>query len=233
MKHPDSQGWSSYLDSDLPAPETRRLEEHLEGCGACRSLVSELEEIRRGARELPDLLPPRDLWPGIARAIEAGRGAEAGVIPLHPSPSRRYPEGTGTFGLSYPRAAAAGVVLALCSGLIGAALSRASSPASLPPAAETPAWVRQVGSASPELESSAREVARLEELLARYRESLDPGTVRILEKGMGVIDQAIQESLAALELDPGNQFLRVHLRQSLQAKADYLRDATSLVAPRS
>jgi hypothetical protein len=90
-------------------------------------------------------------------------------------------------------------------------------------------WVNLVRETSPGLEGSALEVARLEEMLEQNRENLDPATAGILEKNLGVIDQAIRESLNALRSDPGNRFLETHLERSIRAKGDYLRDAAVLV----
>jgi hypothetical protein len=128
-----------------------------------------------------------------------------------------------------PQAAAAGLVLALLSAAAGAKVARepAMGPG-VPPAAEA-SWVSLVREASPSLEGSALEVAHLEEMLERNRENLDPTTAAILEKNLGVIDQAIRESLNALRSDPGNRFLETHLERSIRAKGDYLRDAAALV----
>jgi len=90
-------------------------------------------------------------------------------------------------------------------------------------------WVSLVGEASPDLETSAREVARLEAILAGNRGDLDVNTARILEKNLDVIDHAIRESLAALRADPGNRFLETHLERSIHTKGEYLRDAALLV----
>lgn len=233
MSHPDTEILSRLLDEDLSPEEARRLAAHLEGCGSCRALLGGIEEVRRLAGELPDRLPPRDLWPDIARALERGIAAEPEVIPIRPSlsgPGKRARVWRG-FRLSYPQAAAAGLALALLSGVAGGWLAREGGVERAASAPQRPAWVQQVEQATPELGGAAEEVARLEDLLLRHREELDPSTIRILEKSMGAIDQAIRESLAALELDPGNRFLRDHLQWALQAKADYLRDATALVAP--
>jgi len=75
------------------------------------------------------------------------------------------------------------------------------------------------------------EVARLEEMLDRNRDQLDPETTRVLEKNLSVIDRAIQESVRALEADPGNRFLESHLARSMEIRANYLREAAAFVVP--
>jgi hypothetical protein len=67
---------ADYLEGDLAAAERRQLEAHLASCVRCTALVRELEQIRAGAADLPELTPSRDLWAGIARRIEAP------VVPL-------------------------------------------------------------------------------------------------------------------------------------------------------
>lgn len=232
MRHPKSESLSHYLDGELPPPEAEELEAHLEGCATCASILRDLEAIQARARSLEDQVPGRDLWPEIARAIQEGERGDPQVIELHPRAAPRSSgAGRSSFRLSYIQAVAAGLVLALFSGGIGALLFGGSSASAAATADPPPAWVELVSSASPALGASAREVARLEESLARYRDRLEPETARILEKNLAVIDRAIQESVRALEADPGNTFLESHLARSVEIKANYLREATAFVVP--
>jgi negative regulator of sigma E activity len=232
MRHPRSEVLSDYLDGELPHRETRELEAHLNECAACLALLRDFREIRVRARSLEDQVPERDLWPEIARAIRDEKARDPQVIELRswaaPGPSRAEP---GAFKLSYLQAAAAGLVLALFSGVLGALLS-GGPPSPGVVTGESPApWVQMVSSASPGLGDAAREVARLEESLAEHSDQIKPETARILEKNLAVIDRAIQESVRALEADPGNAFLENHLARSVEAKADYLREAAAFVVP--
>jgi hypothetical protein len=230
MRHPKSEIFSDYLDGELTLPEAEELEAHLEGCDICASVLRDLKEIQSRARSLEDQTPGRDLWPEIARAIQEGERGDPKVITLHPwaaQPSSAA--GRSGFRLSYIQAVAAGLVLAIFSGGLGALLFGASS--HLATDDRPPAWVEMVSSASPGLGASAREVARLEESLAKYRDRLEPETARILEKNLAVIDRAISESVRALEADPGNAFLESHLARSVEIKANYLREAAAFVVP--
>jgi hypothetical protein len=228
MKHPASHRLSAYVDGDLAPTQLRELEDHLRECGDCAELLADLESVRSRARGLPDRFPPRDLWPEIAWAIREDATEDPDVIRLHPVPTSGLERRRRGFGIPIPQAAAAGLALAIFSGTVGARLGRPSSlePVQAPQAEAS--WVSLVGEASPGLEGSAREVARLEGILAGHRGELDPATARILEKNIGVIDQAIRESIAALRSDPGNRFLETHLEMSIQAKGEYLRDAAVL-----
>jgi hypothetical protein len=69
----------------------------------------------------------------------------------------------------------------------------------------------------------------LEAALLEGRGTLDPNTLRLLEKNLAVIERAIAESRAALEVDPGNDYLERHLRNALESKRTYLEEAVRLV----
>lgn len=75
----------------------------------------------------------------------------------------------------------------------------------------------------------ARELASLEGALASARDVLDPNTVRVLERNLGIIEQAIQDSQRALAQDPENDFLVEHLQRVYQRKLEYLREAARVV----
>ena len=74
------------------------------------------------------------------------------------------------------------------------------------------------------------ELASLEEVLEGARSSLDPNTVRVIERNLAVIEQAIADSQQALALDPENEFLTEHLERVYERKIEYLRDAARVVA---
>ena len=232
MSHPKSELLSDYLDGELPQQEAGRLETHLEECPSCSDLLRELSEVQRVARTLPERFPERDLWPEISEAILGDGSRSPKVIELHPwrrSPSEKL--GRRGLRLSYFQAAAAAVILALFSGAAGAFLQGTQPPSELETAAVPHPWVEQVSQANPDLGDAAREVAQLETLLAQNTDRIDEETVRILEKNLEIIDQAIRESIRALQTDPGNPFLERHLARSVESKATYLREATAFVAP--
>ncbi len=220
---------SEYLDGSLDEPLRLEVEAHLTECRGCRDVLQELRRVVAGAAALGPREPDRDLWPGIAAAIGAPVRARAlrgrgDVIEL---PTAR-PSGRTRRGLylSVPQLAAAGIALTLTT----AALTWSLSPAPAVPAeAGAPVGPVTVASqaqgASPEL---AAELALLEGALDAVRGRLDPNTVRLLEKNLGVIDRAITESLLALEQDPANEFVRAHLENTYRDKADYLREAARL-----
>jgi hypothetical protein len=105
------------------------------------------------------------------------------------------------------------------------------APARFGDAAATP--VATPAAARPLLAGEATfdaEIGELRSVLERRRTELDPATVAILEHNLGVIDQAIDQSRAALVRDPANQFLTEQLNSTLGKKVELLRTAAMLPA---
>lgn len=48
---------SAYLDQALPAPEARRLRDHLQACAACRGQLEGLRQADSALRDLPGITP--------------------------------------------------------------------------------------------------------------------------------------------------------------------------------
>jgi anti-sigma factor RsiW len=72
-----------YLEDTLDDAVRTKVEMHLRECVRCASLVRDIENIRKEASALPDLVPARDLWEGIEARIAAP------VIPLATRPERQ------------------------------------------------------------------------------------------------------------------------------------------------
>ena len=77
-------------------------------------------------------------------------------------------------------------------------------------------------------EALSAELEALEELLAGASVALDPETVRVLQKNLGVIERAIEDSRRALAQDPANEFLGAHLEREYQRKLSYLKEANEI-----
>jgi hypothetical protein len=75
-----------------------------------------------------------------------------------------------------------------------------------------------------------REIEAMRAVVAARRESLDPVTVRVLERNLKIIDEAIAESRAALLQDPASGLLADQLTRSMRRKLDLLRTAADLPA---
>jgi hypothetical protein len=198
------------------------MEAHLAGCAECRQTLADLRDIVARAHGLGPSEPERDLWPDIAAAL--GRPQ----VIAFPG-TRRSPAPRGLF-LTAPQLAAAAAVLVLLSGVatwwagpgLGArGPGRGGAEPSVPAAGVPVTPAAQALGPGPDL---ARELASLEAALLQARSRLDPNTVRILEKNLGVIERAIAESRLALEVDPGNEYLRQHLDRAYRDKVNFLRE---------
>jgi hypothetical protein len=172
------------------------------------------------AGALPDELPERDLWPGIAGRLGLPAGPVE-VVPLAPRRAARR------FAFTLPQLAAAAIAFLLL-GAGGVWVARDGAPTSV---AERPA----AGAAGtptarvadfPGEAGYAEAVGELERILEENRDRLDPATVQAVEQNLAIIDQAIEDTRRALAGDPADPYLNRHLAATLQRKVDVLRQAT-------
>ncbi len=199
---------SEYLDGELNATTARALELHLAGCADCRAVADDLRTVSARGRALPELPAGHDLWPGIASRMEA-----ADVVPLRP-------RAVGGLFMSWPRLAAAGLLLGLAS---GGAMYAVTHFASRTTAETFPSHQVTV--------STARAVADLEMILAS--EKLDSGTVRVLTVNLARIDSAIADAERALAADPSNVYVSRHLASTARRKVELLHLVAGLTQSRS
>lgn len=249
-----------YLEETLDEAARKKLRQHVSGCARCASLIAELEAIPVDAAALPELKPLRDLWQGIAERIETpviALGADE-LIFARRRPA--WLLGVIAAGLVLATAGITNVLTrrsmlpqqtsaidptegrgALIPSIVEstAVPPRASTPATTKattpaPATNTvgaprPATVEMVAHSAAELEYD-REINRLRGVLKLRRAQLDPETVKVIETSLRVIDEAINQSRAALAKDPASAFLRDRLDNSLEKKVDLLRTAAMLPA---
>jgi len=208
---------SEYLDDELSPGDRLALEAHLESCGDCAAILSDLRRVVDQARHLDDRPPRHDLWPGIARQI--------GATSVRALPVRRR------WSFSMPQLAAAAVALmTLSGGSVWLLQSPGVEPATAPIATVAPPGPPPAINAShTAAESYAAAVADLERVLAGGRGQLDSATVRVIEQNLAVIDRAIAQAQEALKADPANLYLNTHLAETMRRKLDLLRQAATLV----
>jgi hypothetical protein len=189
----------------------------------CRATLAELLAVVAMARADPDVMPATDLWPGILQEINASK-----VVAFAP---RRI-------SFTLPQLAlAASLLIAVSSGVAYVAAGRALNQPAATQAHEPPIQAQ----AEPMLAPSAdiapanfadaqfdRAVSDLERVLVEQRDELDPRTVMVIERNLAAIDEAIRQARAALNADPGNQFLNSHLAEARRRKLDLLRHAAAL-----
>jgi hypothetical protein len=162
-----------------------------------------LKDVIARARRLEDVPPGRDLWPAVVRST--GR------------PSRRV-------SISFVELVAASVLIVFVSGLtVWVVTGRVR--------VNPPRVARESAAVAPVSAGGAtydRAVAELLQSLDEGRKQLSPRTIEVMERSLGTIDRAIAEASAALEQDPGNVFLSLHLARERQRKLALLRQVHDL-----
>ena len=226
MSHEWTDQLSEYLDGGMSTREREALEAHLTGCAECAETLDALRAVATRARHLPERAPASDLWPGIAARLEPRQT---------PHGLRAFLIGGPRFSVSMPQLAAAAVALMLLSaatvwlvlGRHPATRDGEMSTSAPPSTAYVPhgnATVADFGFARYDAA-----IADLERVLAEHRKELDPGTVRVIESNLRIIDRATAQARRALAADPANPYLNGHLAEQMRRKVELLRQVTALI----
>ncbi len=213
---------SEYVDGELASGERTALEAHLATCTECRATLEELHRVVARAKALEDRAPKADLWAGIHARLTPGR-RPAGSPLGRPGVNRPW-----RVSFSVPQLMAASIALILLSGsgMWLALRSRQTATRTPRPDAE---W--QVLNVSTRRTDAA--IADLQEVFERNKSRLDTSTVRVVQQAFTTIDQAIAEARAALEADPGNAYLNLHLADTMRRKLELLRRVNAIAAAQS
>jgi len=208
---------SEYVDGELANGERTALEAHLATCAACRATVEDLRQVVARARALDNRAPKADLWPAVAKRIGAGK-----VVDIR---SRR-------FSFSVPQLIAASVALILLSG--GGAWMALKPRHTVvvtprPDPRTDPGFVPLAVSTG----RTDAAIADLQNVFERNKSRLDTSTVRVVQQAFTTIDRAIAEARAALEADPSDAYLNLHLADTMRRKLELLRRINAIAAAQS
>jgi hypothetical protein len=166
------------------------------------------DELDRLSRELP---PAHDLWPEVARRIEA---------------SRRRARTLRAITMASTLAAAA--VLALVIGLRG---RHTTLPLAQAPSVSIPAPTPVLAAPPPPLpeeDTYASAERMLDSELDERRASLRPAQAAVLDENLRIVDHAIGTARAAVHDHPDDPDLRAELDRVWQDKLDLIRQVTEL-----
>lgn len=232
MTHLTETQLNDYVDDALTGAERDAVEAHLAECAACRSEEAALRSLLREAAALPaGIAPQRDLWPGIARRIEAAHTVDLAAERARREARRLTPVGA-LWAMRYSLAAAAILLIALTSVLTTLVVTRAPQQVAATPGVEQPATelggaivLAAYGSAEQEYTAAVDELVTL---LEQRRDRLAPETIRVLEENLAIIDAAIRASREALEADPWNPELGRLINAAYEKKMRVLRQALRL-----
>ncbi|MBI3790410.1 MAG: zf-HC2 domain-containing protein [Gemmatimonadetes bacterium] len=235
---------AAWLDGTLDARATQAIAAHVRGCSRCADQLAALDAPLPAAAALPELVPSRDLWQGIAERIAAP------VVPLAPRPAsaivtpRRFgwvaqaaaavALVTVTAGTTWMYAAhAIGRVADAQVGRLGElAVSQAARAGQVRGTGDRVRAVSADNSLAAVEQTYDAQVGALREILQQRRAELDPRTLAVLEKNLKLIDDAIAQSRAAIARDPANLGLGDQLATTLDKKLQLLRTA-ALLPPRA
>ena len=215
------------VDGALAGDARQQVERHLETCVRCRALADDLRAIRRTAGTLDRRVPPRAVWERVQAQIAVQPAAA-------PRPARRW---------IVPLAAAATLVFAIGAGFyLRGRVAPAPVPVAVAPAHDdAPVAAAPAAPGSDELARSVeaemqmaeahyeKAIAGLEQIARSEEKTLDPQLAATLRKNLGVIDQAISESRAALKAQPDSEPAQASLFEAFRNKLTVLQDTVTLI----
>jgi hypothetical protein len=220
------------VDGTIGAIRRADLEAHLETCEDCRALLADLERIRDAAAQLGQLRPPDGAWLQIA-----GRLRQEGGVRLPEPASRRIRTGhMAILALAAALVIAVGVSLVLL--VPGARRQTAPAPAPAPTTAPAQAQAPTVDPAAVEAAQSEVDqaqkqmetaISHMEQIARTNSQALPAATAATLDKNLGIIDQAIAETRAAVKSEPASVTARGALFEALKQKVSLLQDTIALI----
>ncbi len=212
---------SEYIDGELDSTERASLEAHLATCGQCFATLGELRQVVLRAKSLDDAPPATDLWIEIAREIRREH-----------APARRDRLVRRRFSLTVGQLMAASIALVLLSGG-GAWLALQSRQSTEPTPVGESTQRPRVGQLVTWTGHTDAAIADLQTALTQNERRLDTATVRIVRMNLAIIDRAIADARIALQKDPGNAYLNLHLANTMRRKVELLRRVNDMAAARS
>jgi anti-sigma factor RsiW len=204
------------LDGALDPARQRDLERHVEGCPACRALVADLKSIQAAAFTLDRLELPAHILPALqARLADEPRPAAGRLLPF---PMSRV-------AMTAWVAAAAALLVITTAGILSL-LRPVEQHQDGPTAQSSPADTAQaVEAVQAELQAATehyeRAIQQLEQIAKKDDGALDPQVAAVFQKNLSVLDQAIEESRAALQVDS--------LFEAMRSKAALLQQTVELI----
>jgi anti-sigma factor RsiW len=216
------QAIAEFVDGSLDAAGQRELERHVAGCAGCRALVADLKSIQAAAFTLERRQPPAGAWKAIRDRVAAEPAPGARVL--------NWPRTRTAWGVWM--AAAAALLIVTTAGI----WSIVNEPrpdrdvAATTPAtddAPTPASVAaHLAAAEEQLDKAAR---GLEQIARSQSGELDAQTAAIIQKNLEVIDHAVDESRAALKIEPTSTHAQDSLFDAMRTKVAVLQQTVELI----
>jgi len=218
------------IDGTLDPVVARELDAHLAACAPCRALAADLAAVADAGASLDPIAVPEHVWLQLAGRWRREQAAAGGMYRAPAAAPRRY---TAFHAL----AAAAMLAVAAGGGWIA---WRATEPGEV--ILERPRQTANgnagsdvlVESVKNDLEAAdqlyTRAIAGLEQAVKEQKSVLEPQVAANIDATLGVIDQAIGESRAAVQAQPLSTEARESLFEALRKKVALLQNTISLVS---
>ena len=205
---------AALVDEALDPRDRGPLDEHLAGCAACRDLLADLHEIRSLAATLEPVEPPARVWHDVRRRVAA---AEQDETPLR------------SIGWRH-RWSLGGAALAGAAAMAGAVLVIGPTDFTLSPRSNEPAGPAReaVAAALEQIERPHADAIRELEQRIGTGAPIPVAARDVLARNLALVDDAIAESRAAVEADPGAAIARERLQAGLARKLTLLRTMAAL-----
>ena len=217
--HPSDLNLSEYVDDSLDADQRGIVADHLVRCAACRAVAAEFSELRRAAAALGTMEPPSRAWIRIDWALRQAS------VDGHRSTSHR-PAGAGHSLRGWPWLAAAAALVLTTAASVWLVRAPLGDDAPAMETATAQAIEAELAQAQQHYEKA---ISGLEQIANAERGALDPRTAATLQENMGVVDQAITESRAAVNAQPASDPARRSLLDSFKAKIELLQNTIALI----
>jgi len=209
------------VDGTLSPADERAAERHLEGCPPCRALVADLRTVRAAAFTLDRRQPPADLLDRLQARLKAEPAPRSRVL--------AWPNTRGAWAVWL--AAAATLMLSTIIGVMP--LSRSARVPATPAPNTTLEGSALVDSVEADLQAAEshyeRAIQGLEQIAKTDSGELDPQVAAVLQKNLQVVDQAIDESRAALKTEPASSRAQDGLFEAMRTKVALLQQTVELI----
>jgi anti-sigma factor RsiW len=220
-----SAALAEFVDGALDPTRQRELERHVEGCAACRALLADLKSIQAAAFTLDRIELPAHILPALkARIAEEPLPASGGRL-------LRFPGSRAAWAAWM--AAAAALIAITTAGLFS--LMRPAGPHSdeqtvqAPPPDSPDAVATVQAELRAATEHYEKAIQQLEQIAKSDNAALDPQVAAVFQKNLQVIDQAINESQAALQSQPTSADVQESLFDAMRSKVALLQQTVELI----
>ncbi len=204
---------------------TAAVEAHLDTCAACRRMFDDARAIQEAALRITGRGTSDETWARIAARLEPALERRAAA---------EAPEAPRSGALRWRGLALAATLAVVIGGsLFGLHRSVFDTPAAPASSAEVPAPGALVESIEQELAQAAehyeRAITGLEQVASESETPIDPAVMATLRENLRIIDEAIDDSRAALREEPTSRLVQESLFDAFRRKVALLQDTIALM----